>query len=474
MSNKYKFFSVLFIILLLFFVGSTAVEKQNTNSLVTSIESIMPQKIKNILKNTIFILPTLKKKINYQEERLIKITQKNVDLKKKTLELERRMNFFHIKLSLPALESKKIKSKSNNYNLKLFELPFLASDSGKPLSYIDESGNNIIMVTGYGEFFFLQKQDLEADSLNLNKIKTNLQGILDSDFFISNSGGVRDLLILDNKILFSFTKKQSSDCYNTSIMMSELNYDYLDFSEFFSYKECTKDEQPSTQSGGRIVAFKNGKILLTIGDYGDRVLAQNVNSKFGKIISVDLKTKKYEIVAMGSRNAQGLYYEKKNDIIVHTEHGPLGGDEININKNSDSEIIENYGWPISSYGEHYDGQFREEAPLRKSHSDYGFIEPIKYFSKSVAISEIAKIPKSFNEKSINDFFVGTLGNKHQINDGARTLYHFRFDENFNKVTFEDSIPVGERIRDIIFIKDKNVFLLILESIPAIGVLNLIN
>ena len=62
----------------------------------------------------------------------------------------------------------------------------------------------------------------------------------------------------------------------------------------------------------------------------------------------------------------------------------------------------------------------------------------------------------------------------QINDGARTLYHFRFDENFSKVTFEDSIPVGERIRDIIFIKDKNVFLLILESIPAIGVLNLIN
>ena len=257
-------------------------------------------------------------------------------------------------------------------------------------------------------------------------------------------------------------------------MISELNYNYLDFSEFFSYKECVKSEEPSAQSGGRIVSFKNGKILLTIGDYGDRVIAQNVNSMFGKIISIDLKTRKYEIVAMGSRNAHGLYYEKKNDIIIHTEHGPLGGDEININKNSDSEIIENYGWPISSYGEHYDGQFREEAPLHKSHSDYGFIEPIKYFNKSIAISEIAKIPKSFNEKSTNDYFVGTLGNKHQINDGARSLYHFRFNKNFNKVIFEDIIPVGERIRDIIFIKEKNAFLLMLESIPAIGVLNLIN
>ena len=45
---------------------------------------------------------------------------------------------------------------------------------------------------------------------------------------------------------------------------------------------------------------------------------------------------------------------------------------------------------------------------------------------------------------------------------------------FNKVIFEDIIPVGERVRDIIFIKEKNAFLLMLESIPAIGVLSLIN
>ena len=39
----------------------------------------------------------------------------------------------------------------------------------------------------------------------------------------------------------------------------------------------------------------------------------------------------------------------------------------------------NYGWPISSYGDHYDGRTRKEAPLNKSHSKFGFIEPIKYF-----------------------------------------------------------------------------------------------
>ena len=58
---------------------------------------------------------------------------------------------------------------------------------------------------------------------------------------------------------------------------------------------------------------------------------------------------------MGHRNPQGLYFDKDRNIILETEHGPKGGDEINIieldqiNKNG----ILNYGWPIVSEGEHY-------------------------------------------------------------------------------------------------------------------------
>ena len=100
---------------------------------------------------------------------------------------------------------------------------------------------------------------------------------------------------------------------------------------------------------------------------------------------------------------------KKNDVIISTEHGPRGGDEININLKTDNETIENFGWPISSYGVHYDGIERKEAPLYKSHKDHGFIEPIKYFVPSIAISEIIKIPKTFNEEFINDFFIGSMG-----------------------------------------------------------------
>ena len=96
------------------------------------------------------------------------------------------------------------------------------------------------------------------------------------------------------------------------------------------------------------------KILFTIGDYrSNRIkkipLAQDENSIFGKTLLIDLETKEYKIIfTKGHRNPQRLYYDKQDNIIVSTEHGPYGGDEINILK-----IGKNYGWPIASYGEKY-------------------------------------------------------------------------------------------------------------------------
>ena len=64
--------------------------------------------------------------------------------------------------------------------------------------------------------------------------------------------------------------------------------------------------------------------------------------------------------------------------------------------------------------------------------------------------------------------------KSQIDEGDNSIHHIRFNKNFDQIVFEDVIPVGERIRDIIFIKEKNVSIMILESIPAIGILQLKN
>ena len=84
-----------------------------------------------------------------------------------------------------------------------------------------------------------------------------------------------------------------------------------------------------------------------MGEYRYRDHAQDSNSIFGKIISINKNTKNWKIISMGHRNPQGLYYDSKNDYIVSTEHGPAGGDEINININPEIGGLKNYGWPIS-------------------------------------------------------------------------------------------------------------------------------
>ena len=86
-----------------------------------------------------------------------------------------------------------------------------------------------------------------------------------------------------------------------------------------------------------------------------------------------------------------------------TEHGPWGGDEINIIFKG-----KNYGWPISSYGKHYCEKKTPRSdkckkkyldyPLHKSHFDFGFEEPIKFFDKSLGISEIIKLGNKFSTK----------------------------------------------------------------------------
>ena len=61
---------------------------------------------------------------------------------------------------------------------------------------------------------------------------------------------------------------------------------------------------------------------------------------------------------MGHRNPQGLYFDKKNNFLLEAEHGPEGGDEINLIK-FNQDAVPNYGWAISSYGEHYGGKKAE-------------------------------------------------------------------------------------------------------------------
>ena len=459
-------------------------------------------KINNFLKKTIFYLPDLQNDNKIQAariEELKNLRRHLTDLWFMTSDA----NFKNVKANF--FKKENIKNKFNNYELKLFSLPFynynryakelVFKRMSKPVGYLEQTNDHVILATGNGVFFYFEKDRvkklvenqnllLKYNDLELKTIKTNIKDTI-KNVKIYNSGdsGIRDLMILDNRIFVSYNSMPAPECFNTSIMVADLNLDNLNFSEFFTYDECVSDINKEVSynpvnagsvlnSGGKMFSYKNGKIIFTTGTYMDSTRAQNKKSMFGKILSIDLKTKKFQTISMGHRNPQGLFYDKKNDIILSTEHGPRGGDEININLKTNIEKIKNFGWPVSSYGVHYGGVKTKEAPLYKSHKDYGFIEPIKYFAPSIAISEIIRIPNRLNKKFTNDFFIGSMGT--YLPEGDLSIHHIRFNSDFNKIEFEDIIPIGQRVRDLILLEKQKVVISVLENTPAISFLRLSN
>ena len=355
-------------------------------------------------------------------------------------------------------------------------------------TYLDYNGDKLFLATANGIFSFINFEEILSKNSKLTVIPSNIKSLIKNEKFYGRTAyGIKDLLIHKNKFYISYTNELKENCYNTSILVSDVNTSELVFKKIFVPKVCVKSENKFNeysphQSGGRIVPYGKNKLLFSVGEYRFRDHAQNKNVVFGKIISIDTIKKNYDIVSMGHRNPQGLFYDKNENIIFFTEHGPSGGDEINININPDNKI-KNFGWAISSYGEHYkyggignhagynekerDNPKYKKWPLHKSHKKYGFIEPIKYFTPSIAISEIVLVSPKFNGIKKKQIFVGSMGSS--IEEGDLSLHYFLLDDQF-KIIEHEILKIKERIRDIIYIEKLNKIFLFLESSASIGIL----
>jgi len=369
-----------------------------------------------------------------------------------------------------------ISRKSTKYNLSKYYLGQLVKGKKKALisnrwSYFDRKDNNIFLMSASGQSFYFNISDFDKNDLNIIKIENNLN----NTFKLNNSlprFSVKDILISDdNNIYVSVLNLEKENCHNIVIYKSPIDTNNLNFEEFFSFDECLPLQDggisPSSQNGGRIVDYKDNKLLFSVGDFSVYELAQDDKSYFGKIYTIDKDNpKNYEKLSMGHRNPQGLFYDKKKDLIFSTEHGPEGGDEFNLIKEG-----KNYGWPTASYGELGDETIKLRAPniikLLKSHNKYGFEEPIKEFTPSIGISEL--ISNYYNMSKNESYFITSMKNS----DEGYSIYQIDFDSN-NKVINEDKIYLGDRIRDILYLDEKGVYLVMLESSYALGLLKKIN
>tara|TARA_B100000787_G_C16172137_1_gene287089 strand:- start:157 stop:1578 length:1422 start_codon:yes stop_codon:yes gene_type:complete len=430
-------------------------------------------------------------KIGEKVKEIVNIFSLYKDLKEKHLNLQIRFNnIIDNEEKLPIYsedEEKIVKIADKEFYLKTFSIPFFLTSKNLLAEtfgsfYMDFYKKDLFVVSGNGLFSYINIDEFKKKESELITITTNIKKIIKyNEFYTESRFGVKDLLIIDDEIYISYIKSINGekDCFNTSILKAKINFKKIEFKEFFtgtSFVCKSYVDFNAHSSGGRIVNYDDDNILLSTGEFLDRTKAQNLNNTLGKIIKINKKSSNYEIISFGHRNVQGLFFNKNNNTIYSSEHGPDGGDEININNLDEKKLPKNFGWPIASYGEHYGGKSTLnkltryiKSPLLKSHNENGFIEPLRYFVPSIGISEIIGIDlrNESGEKNIN-ILASSLG---WTDRGGMSLYYMEFENN--KLKYESVTKIFHRIRDMIYKKSSNTIFVSLQkkdSLPKIGIL----
>ncbi len=197
--------------------------------------------------------------------------------------------------------------------------------------------------------------------------------------------------------------------------------------------------------GGRMAFLPDGTFALTLGEgFEYREKAQDLTSDLGKIVRLNedgsipqdnpfigQTSVRPEIYTWGHRNEQGLFFDARSGRLYETEHGPRGGDELNI-------IVahRNYGWPVITYGMDYSGAYVSPYTQRA-----GLEQPVIYWTPSIAPSGLTMYDGDKFPAWRGDLFVGALAFKH--------LRRVHLDERGEVVEQEQLLnDLNWRIRDV--------------------------
>jgi cytochrome c2 len=205
---------------------------------------------------------------------------------------------------------------------------------------------------------------------------------------------------------------------------------------------------PNAVFGGGGLLIHNDSLFVSVGYTGGGEIedgklispAQDDKSKFGKIFKINLNDGIVQQYSKGHRISQSLAATNNNQILG-LEHGPQGGDEINL-----IQLGKNYGWPIATYGTRYD-TYDYFLPEHIAKDNLNITNPIFSFVPSIAPSTILQI-NNFNDRWNGDLLIGALK--------AQSIYRLKF--NDGRVIFSEPIWVGHRVRDVVILNHKVILL----------------
>lgn len=247
-----------------------------------------------------------------------------------------------------------------------------------------------------------------------DNVKTKVQGV--PEIYLRGQGGLLDIELHPNFsenswVYISFASDEGEgDGGNTAIIRATLKG-----TSFVDNKQLYKGV-PNTKSGahfgGRLEFDNDGYLYFSIGDRRNRdVNPQDVTKDGGKIYRinddgsipednpfVETLNAKTAIYSFGHRNPQGLVKHYETGEIWAHEHGPKGGDEINIIRKG-----KNYGWPVISYGVNYDGTSFTDLTEKE-----GMEQPLFYWVPSIAPSGMAFVNSDLYPQWKGNLLVGSL------------------------------------------------------------------
>ncbi len=268
------------------------------------------------------------------------------------------------------------------------------------------------------------------------------------EVFASGQGGLLDVILdksyAQNKTIYFCFAEPTGGGGRTAVARAKLDDGNGRLDEV---KIVFRQEGPLSSGnhyGCRIAQANDGNLFVALGEhFSYRDEAQNLGNHLGKVIRitpdgaapadnpfVGRSDAKAEIWSYGHRNEQGLAINPASGDLWEIEHGPRGGDEVNIIGKG-----KNYGWPVIGYGIDYSG-----AKIHDSTSKGGMEQPVKYWVPSIAPSGMTFYTAKLFPKWTGSLFTGALAGKMLV----------RLSLNGNTVTGEERLlqNLNERIRDV--------------------------
>jgi aldose sugar dehydrogenase len=340
--------------------------------------------------------------------------------------------------------SPRIQSVFGSIGLKIFDLPFDDVTPSGPMEVLGPQ--SFLFVTACGKVIFTSIADDKLTvgaTASLDEL-TKSRGL--EPVYCDNGAGVKGTLVLKGKLYVSHHIFDYRD-----------NKAYLVVREFTLHAgelKFTREVLRTTpgvnepfigfQSGGRM-ASDGTALLIALGDFSKPRLTRVPGSLLGKVLRINLANLSYEVVSRGLRSPTGgLFYDAETNLLWETEHGPRGGDEINLIKRG-----KDYGWPVVSYGTSYERDGMGDYYGNAYNTHTGYEKPKYVFMPDIGIGMLAKYPSTGPvEYWHGDYFLSGMANS--------TLYRVRIEGEH--VVYAEPVLQGFRIREVVIHQGGAIYL----------------